>query len=250
MNLSDVHEKIASVPHWYHRIELAPGIVTPGISDSQAYLPFLAVPEDCTGLRVLDLGTRDGYFAFLYESRGAEVLAVDYMPRAATGFAVAAELLGSHVEYLQANVYDLKPEGIGTFDIVLFLGLLYHLPGPLEALDIVRSLTRDTMFLETQLLDNALLMPDGSFRTLDSISPLLDRIPLMQFYAGNALNSDPTNYWAPNLPCVTAMLGEARFRVSAHQIHGSRAIFRAQAITDPALEHYMDVARGRQAPGW
>ncbi|MEP6811127.1 MAG: hypothetical protein ABI992_12855, partial [Chthoniobacterales bacterium] len=81
-----IEDKLASVPHWYHRIEVAPGIVTPGINDTPAYFGLFQFPVDCTGLRVLDLGTRDGYFAFEFERRGAEVLAIDYFPAHRTGF--------------------------------------------------------------------------------------------------------------------------------------------------------------------
>src|SRR3954453_6399810 len=122
MNLSDarVRERIGSVRVWYHKVPLRPGVVTPGTCDPSATLALLDLPADCRGLRALDLGTRDGYFAFELERRGAEVLAVDYVPARETGFAVAAEVLGSKVEYLQANVYGLTPERIGTFDVVLF----------------------------------------------------------------------------------------------------------------------------------
>src|SRR6266496_1047254 len=105
-----LQEKISSVPFWYHRIELKPGLITPGINDSQAVLKFLELPKDCSGLRVLDIGARDGFFSFELEQRGAEVLAIDYVPPDRTGFMVAKEILGSNVTYKVANVYDLDPE--------------------------------------------------------------------------------------------------------------------------------------------
>lgn len=97
MDAAEVRARIASVPHCYHRIEVRPGILTPGTNDSQTSLARLDLPVDCSGLSVLDIGTRDGFFAFELERRGARVLAVDYAPPAATGFAVAADLLGSKV---------------------------------------------------------------------------------------------------------------------------------------------------------
>src|SRR5947207_869440 len=102
MNLSDaqIREKVGSVRVWYHKIPLRLGLVTPGTCDPASTLPLLDLPTDCRGLRALDLGTRDGYFAFELERRGAEVLAVDYVSREETGFHVAAEVLGSKVEYL------------------------------------------------------------------------------------------------------------------------------------------------------
>ena len=75
--LSDeqVRERIAAVPHWYHQIEVRPGIVTPGINDSAGTLAQLDLPQDCTGLRALDIGARDGFFSFELERRGAQVVA-------------------------------------------------------------------------------------------------------------------------------------------------------------------------------
>jgi len=245
---ADLRARIAAVPHWYHRIELAPGVVTPGVTDSSEYLGFLGLPRDCRGLRVLDLGTRDGYYAFAFERQGAEVVAVDYLAADETGFALCADVLGSRVEYLQANLYELSPERLGTFDVILFMGLLYHLPDPLGAIDIVRSLARGQTYLETQILDNAVVLPDGSFGTLASISPLLTRIPLMQFYPGRALADDPTNYWAPNLAGLAAMLEECNFSIQAQEVRGSRAVFRCVNVEDARKQHFIRAARGLERP--
>jgi len=119
-----IRARIATVPVWYHQIDLGGGIITPGFNRSAEVLEWMDIPADCRGLRVLDVGARDGFFAFEFERRGAEVVAVDYLPRNETGFDVAAELLGSRVSYIEDNVYYLTPERYGTFDIVLFLGLL------------------------------------------------------------------------------------------------------------------------------
>jgi len=245
---AEVRARIAGVPHWYHRIELLPGVVTPGVTDSSEYLGFLGLPRDCRGLRVLDLGTRDGYYAFAFERMGAEVLAVDYLAAAETGFAVCADVLGSRVEYLQANIYELTPQRLGTFDVILFLGLLYHLPDPLGAIHVVRGLARGQTFLETQILDNAVVLPDGTFATLAGISPVLTRLPLMQFYPGTTLAGDPTNYWAPNVACLTGMLEECNFAIEAQEVRGSRAIFRCRGVEDARKEHFIRVARGEERP--
>ena len=246
----DIAARIASVPHWYHRIEVAPGVFTPGITDSATYRPFIVPFEDWHGTRVLDLGTRDGYWAFEFEKLGAEVVAVDYMPLEGTGFAVAADLLGSKVEYVQANLYDLRPEVHGTFDLVLFLGLLYHLPDPLGAINRIRRLSRDRMVLETQSMDRAVLLADGSFASLDQLAPALKDLPLMQFYPGDSLNNDFTNYWAPNLACLKGMLVESNFTVARHEDHGSRVIVDARVADDPRKDHLMKAAYGEEAPGF
>jgi len=246
MSFSDdeIRRKISSVPVWYHKIPIRSGIVTPGITDPTVTLGLLDLPADCQGKRVLDLGTRDGFFAFELERRGAEVVATDYMPMEKTGFQVVAELLGSKVRYLQANIYHLSPERLGTFDIVLFLGLLYHLPDPMQALEIVRSLCREEMYLETHAIDNAVLLGDGRSVPLRELSPVLAEVPLMQFYPGRSLNNDPTNYWGPNLRCLVEMLRERRFAVVSHKFNGNRAIVRSRTIEDPELEYFNQIAHG------
>jgi tRNA (mo5U34)-methyltransferase len=243
-SLAEIEAQIRSVPHWYHRIEIAPGIVTPGINDTPAYFGLFNFPEDCKGLRVLDLGTRDGYFAFEFERRGAEVLAVDYFPADKTGFAVAAELLGSKVTHLQANVYDISAETHGSFDIVLLLGLLYHLPDPMLALNLCRKVCRDRLYVETQVIDRAFLKHDGSFVELASLHPELAASPIMQFYPGNALNKDFSNYWAPNEACMQRMLEENLFQVTRTVPNGARAVFECKVARDEKFEHYNRISRG------
>ena len=152
---------IAGFGAWYHRIELAPGVTTPGCDDSPgkcAILDRLGFPADCTGLRVLDVGTADGFFAFEAERRGADVTALDIRPPDQNGFAIAARALGSRVVYQQRCVYDVRPERDGRFDVVLFLGVLYHLRHPLLALDRMRQVVTDggRMLIDTHSIERGL----------------------------------------------------------------------------------------------
>jgi len=239
-------KKINSRP-WYHRIEIRPGIITPGINDSFANLKLLDLPNDCSGLKVLDLGTRDGFFAFEMERRGADVIAVDYMDRRETGFQVAAELLNSHVNFKRKNIYQLTAKKYGTFDIVLFLGLIYHLPDPMRALRIARSLCKGYLFLESHVIDNGILLADGKTVPLTELSDLLANVPLMQFYQGSSLNNDPTSYWGPNLRCLEEMLIESNFKVLRRKLSGSRAIFKCKIAFDKKLAYYNDMAFGEKS---
>jgi tRNA (mo5U34)-methyltransferase len=241
---ASIRAQIESVSAWYHRFELGPGLVTPGINDSGAVLQRLALPEDCRGIRALDLGTRDGFFAFELRRRGAEVVAVDYMPMELTGFGVARRLLGMDVEYTQENIYNMRPEVYGTFGIVLFLGLLYHLPDPMAALRIVRSLCSGELYLETHVLDEAVLLPDGTFTTLEAVAPGLAQSPIMQFYPGSSLGNDPTNYWAPNYVCMQRMLEESNFEVVRGEMVSPRAIFKCRAKHDSRLVYFNGIASG------
>jgi len=233
MTDDEVRARIAAVRRWYHPIEVRPGIITPGANDAPRVLATLDLPADCHGLRVLDLGTRDGFFAFELERRGAEVVAVDYVAMTESGFALSAALLQSRVTYLQRNLYDLTAAELGTFDIVLFLGLLYHLPDPLGALRIVRNLTRQKMYLETLVLD---------------FGGENDELPLMRFFAGSSWAGDPTNYWGPNVRCIEEMLSETEFAPRRVTRIGDRGIFDCDAIATPAAAYYMEIATGRRTP--
>ncbi len=221
-----------------HRIEVRPGIVTPGSTDSPLLLHHLGLPDDCSGLRVLDLGARDGFFSFEMERRGAEVLAIDYIPPDLTGFPIAAKILGSQVVFRQQNLYNLTADDLGTFDIVLFLGLLYHLPDPLWALRIVRSLCKTRMYMETIVIDNAMLMPDGTDVPLASIDPRLASLPIMQFFPGAVRDSDPTNWWGPNVRCVEALLAETAFSVERVTLFGDRRVVLACVAVPPSSSTY------------
>ena len=228
---------------WYHSIELRPGVVTPGRAAERNVLPFLGIPADLSGKTVLDIGCWDGFFSFECERRGAKrVVATDIwetMGRAAFDFARAE--LGSAVEPVQASVYDL-PDLLGRerFDLVLFLGVLYHLKHPLLALEKVAEVTA----------------PGGLaiVETAVDAESLMDR-PLMAFYPGDELNGDPTNWWTPNVPALASMLGVSGFGdvVSRVQLYGgNRSVFHAVKVSDAELEKrarrdYLDRHLGRRA---
>lgn len=237
-----IQERIATVPHWYHRIEVAPGIITPGVHDSAAALSVLQLPDDCHGMRALDIGARDGFFSFELERRGAEVLAIDYMPETATGFAVARSLLGSSVRFELANVYDLNAERWGMFDLVLFLGVLYHLRNPLLALDRVREVCKERMWLESYVIDNAALDPvSGKLIPLQKIGQRLTSIPIMQFYARGELNKDFTNWWGPNMACLKALANAASFSVERELLYGQRGLLQCRVREDPELKYFREI---------
>lgn len=248
---TEIHALIASRAHWYHRIELAPGIVTPGVNDSQgnlALLDSMGLPRDCSNLRVLDIGTADGFMAFEIERRdAAEVVAIDYRKPTSSGFSIASSILGSRVRHEVENVYDLTPEKYGQFDIILFLGVLYHLRNPLAAFDRVRSVAKPgaLLFVETHLLDNAVLLPDGSIKPLESISPELGGLSLWQFHPKDTLNGDHTNKWVPNMTGLKNVVEDAGFQVLEHRIHGGRGLVKAGAIEDKKLAYFQKIDSGK-----
>ena len=235
---------IQQVPKWYHRVEVAPGIVTPGIRDTERMLEALRLPEDCRGLRVLDLGARDGFFSLLLEQRGAEVVALDHVAPERTGFWVLRELFNSKVTWRTDNVYNVSPETYGRFDIVLCLGLLYHLRNPLRALEIIREVCTGELYVESFVIDSAVVMPDGRVRALAEVAPDLLSVPIMQFYPTNELNNDYTNWWGPNVACLRAMLESTNFSVRSQELLGSRAIFRCSINEDQHIQRFRNIERG------
>ncbi len=249
MKPQQIKKKIAEVKNWYHQIELAPGIITPGVNNSKQFLKQLKLPKDCRQKRILDIGTRDGFFAFEMEKRGATVVALDYVPQTSTGFSIAKKVLNSkRVVYYQDNIYNITPKKYGKFDIVLFLGLLYHLPDPIKALNIVRSVCKKDIYVETQGIDNAFLTPEGKLVSLNSLSPLLTKSSLMQFYPKNSLNNDPSNYWAPNLTCLKGMLEETGYKIVTASVHGSRLVAHGQITNDLKTKEVMNIATGISKP--
>jgi tRNA (mo5U34)-methyltransferase len=207
-------EAIAKQAKWHHRIEVAPGVVTPGLQQTEDLLGQIGMPEDLTGMRVLDIGARDGFFTFEAEKRGAaEVVALDNEPPHHTGFAIAAELLDSKATYVTENVYALDEERFGRFDLVLFLGVIYHLRHPLLALDRIHDITADDglMLIETHMIDEGLVDAEGDWRALRDFNPDLEKLPLAQYYPGDMLGSDPTSQWAPNRVALQGWLRGAGF---------------------------------------
>lgn len=153
------------------------------------------------GKSVLDIGAWDGFFSFEAERRGAaRVMATDHYCWSGKGwgtregFDYVHACSESRVEIHDADLPKLTPRAIGTFDVVLFLGVLYHLKDPLAGLERAAALCKETLIVETAgaMLDH----PE----------------PLMRYFLGGELNLDGGNYWAPNFPCLRNMLLELGFR--------------------------------------
>jgi 2-polyprenyl-3-methyl-5-hydroxy-6-metoxy-1,4-benzoquinol methylase len=152
-------DRMSQVEHWYHAIELAPGVVTPGLRGEEL-LELLELPTDCRGLRVLDLGANDGFFSITLEKRGAKVVAVDYLPPERTGFPLVSEVFKSRVKRYTDNIYNVSKSTYGEFDIVLCLGLLYHLRDPLRALSRIRDVCKGELYVESFVIDSRLVRPN------------------------------------------------------------------------------------------
>jgi SAM-dependent methyltransferase len=195
---------------WYHSIELANGEVIPGLQSPaqlHARLQQFPIPRDLKGKRVLDIGAWDGWFSFEMEKRGASVVAVDLVLN--EKLLLARQLLGSNIDCRVANVYDLREEEYGHFDVVLFFGVLYHLKHPLLALERVCALGADLVCVESYVTD------DGS-------NPAAK--PHMEFYEKTELCGQFDNWVGPNSACLLSFCRTAGFvRVRLESVIDNRA---------------------------
>lgn len=176
-----------------------------------AHLDALRLP-DLRGKTFLDVGAWDGFFAFEAERRGARrVVALDAyewtgtppgwagrrheLPPKRRGFDVARAALGSSVECIVGDFTTMDLDGLGTFDVVLFSGVLYHLEDPLGALRRLARVTSELAIVETAAIH----------------AGALDHLALCEFYEGAELNDDETNWWAPNGAALSGMCRAAGF---------------------------------------
>lgn len=185
---------------WFHSIDLG-GVVTPGVKHHFLLrgMADIAFRGGVAGKSVLDIGAWDGFYSFEAEKRGAaRVLATDHFCWSGAGwgskagFDYAHTRLASRVESAEIDVPDLDPAKIGRFDVVLFLGVLYHLPDPYSGLKKAAAMTDDLLVVETVTAAN--YVP----------------APLARFYPGE-LDGDYTNFWAPNVRCLKEMLRDLGF---------------------------------------
>jgi tRNA (mo5U34)-methyltransferase len=227
--------KVESV-RWHHSFEIVPGVTSKGTYNPNGLWKRLNLGREIAGTRVLDLGARDGFFSFQCEALGANVVAMDYVAKEGTGFAVASELRRSSVEFIHGNIYDLRASPVGTFDYVLMLGLIYHLPDPYLALEIVRSLVKPggTVLVESTCIDEVVLLNSGTVNTRS-----MNELPMMIFVARNS-----TSFWDLNSKCLTQLLEHTGFAVTNVQTWGKRMLARADAIESPEIDRTNANARG------
>ena len=235
LSAAELRDRVGRVS-WFHSIELGPGLITPGREPTARRLDLLRMPQDLSGRRVLDVGAWDGFFSFEAERRGAaKVVAADYYAwhgdtwSDKQGFELARRALGSKVEDVDLDVMDLAPERVGTFDLVLFLGVLYHLRHPLLALERVASVTEHQLILETHV--------DLTWM----------RRPAMAFYPGQELAWDPTNWWGPNPAAVEAMLRAVGFS-RVERVTPNSLPYRAARTARRAVRYLGFLGRHRMRP--
>lgn len=218
--------EIARLGPWFHNLCLEDGVTTAPehpLGDFPSYKWAeigSALPADLTGWRALDIGCNAGFYSFELAKRGASVLGVDHNPHYLAQAEWAARKLGlaDSVELRQLDVYQLD-QIEERFDLVLFLGVLYHLRYPLLGLDLVAELVDGLLVLQT------LTMPGGEPAEVPPDIPFKERArlrdpgwPAMAFVE-HRLAGDPTNWWVPSETAVEAMLRTTGLRITSRPGH-------------------------------
>ncbi len=175
-----------------------------------------SIPEDLSGWNVLDIGCNAGFYSFEMKRRGAaRVLGVDHDPEYLAQARFAGESLGLDVEFRELDVHNIDHID-ERFDLVIFMGIFYHLRHPLYVLEKVARLTRKILLFQT--------MERGPQEVLDVPEdfPITERgvfsderFPRMHFIE-NRFAGDPTNWWIPNPAASQAMLRSAGMRIVDH----------------------------------
>lgn len=211
--------RIAALGEWFHNIDLGGVRTAPhhflGDYPAIKWRSFAsALPMDLSGKTVLDIGCNGGFYALEMKRRGASrVVGIDSDEGYLAQARFASEVTGLEVELLQLDVYDVASLG-ERFDLVLFMGVLYHLRHPLLALDLLREHVVSDLFVFQSMLRGSAEVPavEGDYPFAEEGIFEAPGYPKMHFvedhYAG-----DPTNWWIPNRACAEAMLRSAGFRV-------------------------------------
>lgn len=217
-----IRARVKELGKWFHNLNLR-GIQTApdhflGDYPRNKWTHFAdAIPADLNGRTVLDIGCNAGFYSIEMKRRGADrVVGIDFDEVYLAQARFAAEICGADIEFRQLSVYDVARLG-EKFDVILFMGVLYHLRHPLLALDLIHEhVARDLMIFQS--------MQRGS----DEVEPLqenyhfwqkdiFDRpgFPRMHFIE-NEYAGDATNWWVPNRACTEAMLRSAGFEICDH----------------------------------
>jgi tRNA (mo5U34)-methyltransferase len=217
-----IRQRVGELGEWFHNLDLR-GVKTapnhflydyPNIKWSRF---AHAIPSDLSGRSVLDIGCNAGFYSFEMKRRGAaRVLGIDSDERYLAQARYAADVLEMDVEFRQLDTYDVASLG-ETFDLVIFMGVLYHLRYPLLALDLIREhVVRDLFVFQS------LQRGSADVGNYDEDYPFAERdifdepnYPKLHFVE-KKFAGDPTNWWIPNAACAEAMLRSAGFEILDH----------------------------------
>lgn len=221
MRASEIQQRVLELGPWFHNMNLRGVQTAPNhfLGDYPA-LKFRgfahAIPSDLHGMSVLDIGCNAGFYALEMKRRGADrVVAIDSDETYLAQARFAASITEADIEFRRLSIYRVSELG-ERFDLVLFMGVLYHLRHPLLALDLLHEhVTRDLLVFQSMLRGAPEISRlDGDYPF--SETAIFDKpgFPKLHFVE-RCYSHDPTNWWIPNRACVEAMLRSAGFSIQA-----------------------------------
>lgn len=221
LTLPEIEQKVSELGPWFHNLNLQGVQTAPdhflGDYPSTKWRNFSgAIPADLSGLTVLDIGCNGGFYSVEMKRRGARrVVGIDHDDGYLAQARFAAEVLDLNIEFQQMSVYEV-PKLEERFDLVLFMGVFYHLRYPLLALDLLRQHVAKDWFVFQSMLRGSRTRP-----AIEEDYPFWERsvfdkpgYPKMHFVE-NSYSQDPTNWWIPNYACAEAVLRSAGFRIQS-----------------------------------
>ncbi|QFU17629.1 TIGR04290 family methyltransferase [Microvirga thermotolerans] len=218
----EIRRRAEALGPWFHNIELNGVWTAPdhflGNYPAVKWNRFAdSIPQDLSGKSVLDIGCNGGFYSIEMKKRGASrVLGIDFDETYLEQARFAAQQTGHDIEFRKLSVYDVGSLG-EKFDVVLFMGVLYHLRHPLLALDLIHEhVAKDLLVFQSMQRGSQEVFPveeNYSFWQTDHFDDA--RYPKMHFIE-HRYADDPTNWWAPNAACVEAMLRSAGFAILSH----------------------------------
>jgi tRNA (mo5U34)-methyltransferase len=222
LSRGEVARRIEELGPWFHNMNLAGVATAPrhflGDYPRVKWRAFAhALPQDLTGRSVLDIGCNAGFYSFEMKRRGAaRVLGIDDDDSYLAQARFAAEVQGADVEFRKLSVYDVALLG-ERFDLVLFMGVLYHLRHPLLALDLIHEHVAGDLlaFQSMQRGDEAIERVEANYPFSDAGHFDRPGYPKLHFVEREYAD-DWTNWWIPNRACAEAMLRSAGFEIVAH----------------------------------
>jgi tRNA (mo5U34)-methyltransferase len=219
LSADQIQARIAELGEWFHNMSLRGVMTAPnhflGDYPSQKWRRFEhAVPADLRGKTVLDIGCNAGFYSIEMKRRGAaRVVGIDSDERYLAQARFAASVLGAEIEFKNLSVYQVAELG-ERFDVVIFMGVLYHLRHPLLALDMLhRHVARDLVIFQSMLRGDASTEPfDADYPFWETGIFERPAYPKM-FFVEKSYSRDPTNWWIPNAACAAAMLRSSGFSI-------------------------------------
>ena len=232
---------LSRVGWWFHSYEIAPGIHTPGVCPYKEHLLDFPELADLSGKRVLDIGAWDGPYTLEMSRRGGTVTGFDIQRPDRTGFNLMRSLNAVDAGHICANVYDLNPKDHGTYDLVTFFGVYYHLRNPVAAFANINNVlpTGGLAAVEGAILEGAPAVDEYWKQNAHLLESIKD-VPLAYFVEGG-YQGEWSNWWVPNACCLKQWITSCGFEVLAFRTaeSGSRGVCLARKMRDMAIEHFV-----------